>query len=103
MNLQNEEENVAYAKRQIQSDIKKAMLNLESVRKQAEVTQQNVISAEEDRKIAEERYNLGAGTLLDLLIANSNYVKAVSDKVNASYDYVLAKQQVKFAIGSEKY
>ena len=103
LNLQNEEENVAYAKRQIQSDIKKAMLNLESVRKQAEVTQQNVISAEEDRKIAEERYNLGAGTLLDLLIANSNYVKAVSDKVNASYDYVLAKQQVKFAIGSEKY
>ncbi|MBU2471322.1 MAG: TolC family protein, partial [Bacteroidetes bacterium] len=81
-------------------DIQKARLDLEAVEKQVKVTQASVFSAEMDRKIAEEKYNLGAGTLLDLLIANANYTNAQSNKVNAVIGYLLAKKQMEFVLGT---
>ena len=94
---------MSQTRRQVQVDVKKAMLDYESARKQIDVTEKNIQSAQEDRRIAEEKYNLGAGTLLDLLIANTNYTTAVSNKVNAAYDYLLSKQQLNYVIGAEKY
>ncbi len=103
LRLRNSEDQVALAVRQVQVDVRKAMLNFESSIKQLDVSLKSVISATEDRRIAEERYNLGAGILLDLLTANANYTQAVSNKVNAQYDLVLAKQQLKYVVGAEKY
>jgi outer membrane protein len=97
------DEQVRQTQRQVQSDVKKALLDLESTYKQLDVTVKNVKSAEEDQRIATERYQLGAGTLLDQLTAVANYTKALSDNVNASYGYVYAKQEMKFVLGAEKY
>ncbi|MCX6137216.1 MAG: TolC family protein [Ignavibacteriales bacterium] len=94
---------VDQTRRQVQKDLKKAVLDRDAARKKVDVSKKGVVSSLEDRKTAEERYSLGAGTLLDLLVANSNYVSAVNDKVNAEYDYLLAQQQLKFAIGKDKY
>jgi outer membrane protein len=96
----NADENLRQAKRQLAVDIRKALLDLESSEKQVMVTQTSVQSAEMDRKIAEEKYNLGAGTLLDLLIANANYTNALSNKVNAVIGYLLSKKQVEFSLGT---
>ena len=96
----NADENLKQARRQIAVDIRKALLDLESSEKQVMVTQASVQSAEMDRKIAEEKYNLGAGTLLDLLIANANYTNALSNKVNAVIGYLLSKKQTEFALGT---
>ena len=87
-------------KRQIVADIQKALLDLEAIEKQLKVTQASVYSAEMDRKIAEEKYNLGAGTLLDLLIANTNFINAQSNNVNAIIGYLLAKKQMDFVLGN---
>ena len=96
----NADENLKQARRQIAVDIRKALLDLESSEKQVMVTQTSVHSAEMDRKIAEEKYNLGAGTLLDLLIANANYTNALSNKVNAVIGYLLSKTQAEYALGT---
>jgi outer membrane protein TolC len=53
-----------------------------------------------DRKIAEEKYNLGAGTLLDLLVATANYTGALSDKVDAVISFLLAKKNTELALGT---
>lgn len=95
----NAEEDLRQAQRQIAVDIRKALLDLESAEKQVTVTQTSVQSAEMDRKIAEEKYNLGAGTLLDLLVAHANYTGALSNKVNAVVNYLLAKKGAEFALG----
>lgn len=84
-------------------DLKKALLDLEAAGKQLQVTAKAMVSATEDRKIAEERYNLGAGTLLDLLTANANLVNAEANQVNAAYNYVIAKRNVEYSIGERVY
>ncbi|MBI1807682.1 MAG: TolC family protein [Ignavibacteria bacterium] len=96
----NAEEQLKKTQRDIQVDVKKALLDLEASEKQVNVTQTSVESAEMDRKIAEEKYNLGAGTLLDLLVANANYTNALSNKVNAVTNYLLAKKQTEYVVGT---
>jgi outer membrane protein len=96
----NADEQLKQAQRQIRVDVRKALLDLEASEKQVKVTQTSVQSAEMDRKIAEEKYNLGAGTLLDLLIANANYTTSLSNKVNAVTGYLLSKKGVEVALGT---
>ncbi|HSQ74724.1 MAG TPA: TolC family protein, partial [Bacteroidota bacterium] len=99
----NAEISVAQAERDISVEVKKALLNLDAAMKQYEVSQKGLISASEDRKIAEERYNLGAGTLLDLLVASANSVTAEANVVNAAYNYVIAKRNVEYVLGERTY
>lgn len=103
LNLQLAEQQVDEAKRRVAKDVKAALLSLESARKRYDVSLKNVKSAEEDRRIAEERYNLGSNTLLDLLVATANYTQAQSTKVSSTYDFVYAKLQFRIAVGREKY
>ena len=99
----NADQAMSQSRRLVQKDLKQAILNLESARKKVDVSQKGVVSSLEDRKTAQEKYSLGAGTLLDLLVANANYVTAVNDKVNAEYDYLYYQQQLKLAIGKDRY
>ena len=103
VSLRNAEQQLSQAERQVQVDIKKSLLDLEAAEKQVDVTVNSVISATEDRRIAEEKYNLGAGTILDLLTASANYTLALSNKVNAAYNYFLIKKQLDYNIGKIQY
>jgi len=64
VNSRNAQVNLIQAEKDISVEVKKALLDLESARKSWDVSLKVLKSATEDRKIAEERYNLGAGTLL---------------------------------------
>ncbi|MFA6468110.1 MAG: TolC family protein [Bacteroidota bacterium] len=103
LNYELAEQQVEQAKRNVAKEVKSALLNLEAARKRYDVSLKNVKSAEEDRRIAEERYNLGSNTLLDLLVATANFTQAQSNKVSSSYDFVYAKLQFRIAVGREKY
>ncbi len=91
------------AERDINVEVRKALLDLEAARKAYEVSQKGLVSAQQDHRIAEERYNLGAGTLLDLLVANAGLVNAQASRVNGACDYVIAKRNVEFVLGERTY
>jgi outer membrane protein len=84
-------------------DIRKAVLDLEASAKRVDVSEQNIIAAREEQRLAEERYNLGAGTLLDLIIANANLAQAESTRVDAIFGFYLAVHQLEYLIGEELY
>jgi len=99
----NAELSLQQTQRSINVELKKALLDLDAARKQYEVSLKGLVSSTQDYRIAEERYNLGAGTLLDLLTASANLVNAQANKVNASYNYVTSKRNVEYALGERAY
>jgi outer membrane protein TolC len=67
------------------------------------VNNKNVLAASENKKINEEKYNLGSNTLLNLLIANSQYVQAQNELINSAFDYLIIKKQMEYLLGTLEY
>lgn len=65
--------------------------------------QKNVVAAEENRKINQERYNLGSGTILDVLQADRDYTDALRSKINAVYDFYTKYDKLTNSLGKLEY
>jgi outer membrane protein len=95
----NTELQLKYTERLIKQDIQKSFLDLEAAKKGLLVTQKNVSAAEENLKIEQEKYNLGAGKLLDVLIANTAFQTAKTNYINAQFLYIRLSEQLKYNLG----
>jgi len=101
VSMRNAEIGLVQSERDIRVEVKKALLDVNAAKKQVEVTQKGVVSAKEDLRIQEERYNLGAGTLLDLLTASAGYVNAEAGRINAIYTFIVSKKNLEYVVGDQ--
>jgi outer membrane protein len=85
--------------RTIKQNIQKTYLDLQASEKALEVSRRNISAAEENRRIEQEKYSLGSGTILNVLIANSEYQNAQTSYINAQFDYLTLEEQLKYLIG----
>lgn len=83
----------------VSQEIKTAYLQIQILQEQKKVSQENVGAAEEDLKITQEKYNLGAATILDLLDAQVSLKEAQVSLIRADFDLNLAVARLENAMG----
>jgi len=81
------------------SDVKTSYLEIEQIKLQLEVSGENVAAAEEDLRITQEKYNLGAATILDLLTSQVSLKEAQVALIRAQFDLNLAIARLDNAMG----
>jgi outer membrane protein TolC len=59
----------------------------------------NVAASAEALRVQQDRYRLGAGTLLDLLTAEAAVTQSQVNQVQAHYDYLNARAQLEALLG----
>ncbi len=95
------------SRRQLELDVtveaQQAWLLLKEAVERIAVAREGVTSAEEDHKFSKSRYELGAGTYLDLLNAEVSLEQARQQLVEAQADARVAEAALERAIGERRY
>jgi outer membrane protein TolC len=89
----------ADAKRQVASELTAALAQLDAAQIQIDITQTCVVAATEDLRVQQERYRLGASTIVDVLTSQEALNQAEVDVVVARFDYLRARAQIEALIG----
>ncbi|MFC2085441.1 TolC family protein, partial [Bacteroidota bacterium] len=99
----NTQEDVFTLERQIKIEVKQGYLNLLAAKKSLEVARKNVVAGEENRRINYERYSLGSGTILDVLQSDRDFTQALSDRINAEFEFYKGRDNLLNALGKLDY
>jgi outer membrane protein len=103
VNIKQKKEDLIKLERLIRTDLKKALLDLETAYKQIEITDRNIISAEQDKLLSEENFRIGYGTLLDVQVATTNLNNLKISRINFLYNFLLTQKQIEYLSGILKY
>jgi outer membrane protein len=98
-NLDVADATAADARREVVSALTAALAQLDAARIQIDITQTSVVAATEDLRVQQERYRLGASTIVDVLTSQEALNQAEVDVVVARFDYLRAKAQIEALIG----
>lgn len=93
------EANAQDARRQIQASLTTQTAALEAARVRIDITGASVQAATEDLRVVNERYRVGAATILDILNSQEALAQAEVDAITARFDYLKAKAQIEALIG----
>jgi outer membrane protein len=99
VDVKNKEVELSDLERNIKRQLQTTFLDLQAAFKFLKVSENNIAFAEENLKIEQEKYSLGSGKLLDVLVANSNYTTALTDLINAQFVYLVLSEQLKYHVG----
>lgn len=84
-------------------EVQQAWLSLREAQERIGVAREGLASAEEDYKFSKGRYDLGAGTILELLNAEVSLSQAKQSYVEALADAHVAEAALERAIGERRY
>jgi len=89
-----------YTRNQVVRDVEDAYLGIKLADETLAVTEETERAAAEDFDLVQEKYNLGAAALWELLDAQVSLREAQFNKVKAEFDYNLAVAQLQNAMGN---
>jgi outer membrane protein TolC len=93
------EATAADERRAVASELTQRFAELDAARSKIDITATSVAAATEDLRVQQQRYQLGASTIVDVLTSQEALNQAEVDVVNARFDYLRAKAQLEALIG----
>jgi outer membrane protein TolC len=97
--LENAEATAADSRRLVLANLTAGIAALEAARLRIGISQISVLAGQEDLRVQQERYRLGAATIVDVLTSQEALNQAEVDAVTARFDYVRARAQISALIG----
>jgi outer membrane protein TolC len=93
------EATAADERRAVDASLTQYLAQLDAARATIDITATSVAAATEDLRVQQERYRLGASTIVDVLTSQEALNQAEVDVVNARFGYLRAKAQLEALIG----
>jgi outer membrane protein len=81
-------------------EVREAYLNYQNAVKQLDVSEKRLRFARQARDAAQERYNLGAASIVELTNANRTFVEAASQRIRARYNFLFQQKLIAYYVGS---
>ena len=83
----------------VQVEIRQLHNTMVEARERAGVSRETITQSEEELRLAQERFRVGAGTTLDIIVAQANLANARGQEVRATCDFLMARAQLHRATG----
>lgn len=99
VNRDNAEAAAADARRQVNAQLTQQLAALATTYEQIGIARDNVAAATEDLRVQNERYRVGAATILDLLTSQAALTQAQVNLVQTRFNYLIARAQVEAVTG----
>lgn len=93
------EARAADARRQVNAQITQQLAALGTAVEQMAIARDNLAAATEDLRVQNERYRVGAATILDLLTSQAALTQAEVNVVETRFNYLIARAQVEAIVG----
>jgi outer membrane protein TolC len=87
------------ARLNVQVEIRQLFNALVEARERANVSRETIVQSEEELRLAQERFRVGAGTTLDIIVAQTNLASSRAQEVQAMCDFLIAETQLDRAVG----
>lgn len=87
------------ARLNVQVEIRQLHNTMVEARERAGVSRETIVQSEEELRLAQERFRVGAGTTLDIIVAQANLANARGQEVQATADFLMARAQLHRATG----
>lgn len=99
VNRDNAEAAAADARRQVNASLTQQLAALSTTYEQITIARDNLAAATEDLRVQNERYRVGAATILDLLTSQAALTQAEVNVVQTRFNYLIARAQVEAVVG----
>jgi outer membrane protein TolC len=86
-------------RRQVNASLTQQIAAVTTAFAKLDITASTVAAASEDLRVQQERYRVGAATILDLLTSQANLTQAQQNQVQARFDYLIARAQLEALVG----
>jgi len=93
------EARAADTRRQVSAQLTQQIAALATAFEKISIAETNVAAATEDLRVQNERYRVGAATILDLLTSQSALTTAEQNLVQVRFDYLIARAQLEAIVG----
>lgn len=93
------ESQAADTRRLVRAQLTQQLAALETSFEQIDIAEVNVAAAQEDLRVQQERYRVGASTILDLLTSEGNLTQAQTNLVQARFNYNIARATLEALVG----